>query len=80
MDIFHSDGHLPKSQRESVVTLLLKKGDKYDLANYRPISLNNGVYKILSFCLANRIQSIIGVLISSDHAAYIRKKFIGNKY
>ena len=46
-------GSLPCSMRQAVVTLIFKKGDNTDLKNYRPISLSNYDYKILSFMLAS---------------------------
>lgn len=42
-----SANRLPQSMSHSVITLLLKKGDKDKIENYRPISLLNCDYKVL---------------------------------
>ena len=47
---------LPFSQRQSILNLIYKKNDPLDLSNYRPISLLNSDYKILSYTLAQRIK------------------------
>ena len=41
------------------LTLIYKKGQKTEIANYRPISLLNYDLKILTKCLTNRIKTII---------------------
>ena len=71
-----SQGVLPESIRKSVVTLIYKKGDRELLQNYRPISLSNYDYKILSFVLAKRLQKVIHNLISTDQTGYIKKRNI----
>lgn len=68
---------LPLSQRSSVLSLIYKKGDRERLVNYRPISVTNTDYKILAFVLANRLHTVLGKIISTDQAGYVRKRFIG---
>ena len=57
---------LPKSMRESIVKLVPKKGDLRDIQNWRPISLLNCDYKILSKVIYNKI---IGFLNDKIHSA-----------
>ena len=65
-------GELSKSQRKAVISLIFKKDDQEDISNYRPISLTNVDYRILAFTLAERVQQVIGDLVSTDQSAYIR--------
>ena len=47
------------------------------LKNYRPISLTNCDYKILTFVLAKRLQKVISKLISHNQSGYIKARYIG---
>lgn len=71
------EGELSHSQKQSVLSLIFKKGDKENIRNYRPISLTNCDYKIVAFTLANRLQSVLDKLISHDQTGYIKKRYIG---
>ena len=65
-EIFHK-GVLPYSTQKSIIIIIFKKSDKALLKNYRPISLTNCNYKILTFVLAQHLQRAIPNLISCDH-------------
>ncbi len=52
------------SMTEGIISLIYKgKGEKSDLKNWRPISLLNIDYKILSKILANRVKKTIGQIL-----------------
>lgn len=52
-----------------VITILYKNtGNPFKLENYRPLSLLNSDYKILTKILANRIKRVIGNIISPNQA------------
>lgn len=54
----------PASLTKGIITLVFKnKGDRDRLENYRPISLLNTDYKILSKIIANRIRTVIGSVV-----------------
>ena len=79
VDVFNQcfhDGKLTASQRTAVLSLIHKKDDKDNIINYRPISLTNVDYRILAFVLANRLQKVIGKIISDDQTAYIKGRYM----
>ena len=66
------------SHRESVVTLIPKQGKPQNtLKGWRPISLLNVDFKIVSAAVANRLKTVIHDLISLSQTAYIPGRFIG---
>ena len=68
---------LPSTMNHSVITLIFKKGGKKQLSNFRPRSLTNLDYRILSNIYAERLQKVLNSLISEDQNAYIKGRFIG---
>ena len=66
-------GYLSSSQRQGVITLIAKEGkDNRHIKNYRPITLLNVDYKILSKVLAKRIKEVLGEIIHFDQVGYIK--------
>lgn len=67
-DMFE-DGRLSEGFAVGVVTLLFKnKGNKLELENYRPLTLLNTDYKILSKILANRLKWVLPSIIGKEQA------------
>ena len=67
---FHH-GRLCQSQRNGAITLLYKKGDCLDLANWRPITLLCVDYKIAAKALGNRLLQVIASVVSPDQSCGI---------
>ena len=66
------------SHNESIITLIPKAGVPSDLQKgWRPISLLNVDFKIVSAAVANRLKNVIHQLISPSQTAYIQGRFIG---
>ena len=66
------------SQREGVISLIPKQGkDLRELKNWRPISLLNVDYKILTKVLANRLKSALKEIINEDQIGYMEGRFCG---
>ena len=69
---------LTSFQKMGILNLLPKKDkDLRYLANWRPVSLLNTDYKILTKLLATRLQKVIPTLVDSDQVGYIKGRYIG---
>ena len=69
---------LSTSQRQAVIKLIEKKDkDKRFIKNWRPISLLNVDYKIISKALTSRLKKVLPDLISLQQTAYVGNRFIG---
>ena len=73
---FHQ-GRLPVSQRSGAITLLYKKGDILNTANWRPITLLCADYKIVAKALSIRLLRVIAVVVSPDQSCGIPGRFMG---
>ena len=66
------EGTLPLSLRQCYITLICKDKNKADLlTNWRPISLLNCDYKILSKVLSLRLRSVIEEIVHPDQTCSI---------
>ena len=72
------NGELSTSQKRGVITLLAKKGkDEAFIKNWRPVSLLNIDYKILTKTLAKRVSEVIPTLVHTDQKGFIKGRYIG---
>ena len=71
------DSRLAYSQYLAVIKLLYKKGPREETKNWRPISLLNTDYKLLSKVLAERIKSVLPEIIHRDQTGGISGRYIG---
>ena len=65
---------LSETQKQGILILLHKKGDKRILDNWRPISLLNIDYKIVAKVMCKRLQNVIGKLIYKDQTGYLKSR------
>lgn len=69
-------GFLSSSMQESVTRLIFKKDDPKHLKNWRPISLLNVDYKILSKALTNRLSKVLPSIVSEDQTCSVSGRTI----
>ena len=69
---YSNDTTIP-THRESIITLIPKIGkSSHALQGWRPISLLNVDYKIISTAIANRFKKVINKIISPTQSAYMK--------
>jgi exonuclease III len=74
----YEQGELSIEQKRGVINLIPKKDkDVRFLKNWRPISLLNTDYKILTKTLAMRLKMVLPNVINEDQVAYLKDRFIG---
>ena len=73
-----ADEKLPISQSQGVLTLLpIGQKDKTFLKNWRPITLLNSFYKLISGCMAERIKPNLQAIIHSDQKGFVPNRSMG---
>jgi len=65
---------VPDDWNEAIIILLHKKGDARDIANFRPISLLNNIYKLFTKVITNRIGKTLDENQPREQAGF-RKGF-----
>ena len=71
-------GMLSVTQRLGIITLI-PKGDKEKtlLKNWRPLTLLNSIYKLISGCIADRIKPTLNKIIHGDQKGFVSERYIG---
>ena len=74
----YEKGILSVDQRRGIITLIPKKNKiRLLLKNWRPISLLNTDYKILTKSLASRLNKVLPSIINLDQTGFLRGRYIG---
>ena len=70
-------GLLPFSQREALIALIFKKGDRLDHNNWRPISLLNDNFKLCARVLDGLLLKVIATVVAPDQTCGVPGPYIG---
>lgn len=74
-EFFHT-GIMPDGINATAIVLIPKVNQPMELKEFRPISLCNVIYKIVSKCLVNRLRPILDDLISQNQSAFVPGRMI----
>ncbi|KAK1314810.1 hypothetical protein QJS10_CPA01g01582 [Acorus calamus] len=75
---FFRDGKLLKQLNTTFISLIPKSQNADSLEQYRPISLCNTIYKLITKIMATRIQDVLPSLISSNQSAFIKGRKVSH--
>jgi hypothetical protein len=73
---FFADGIMPDEVNDTAIVLIPKKNDHAKLKDYRPISLCNVIYKVVSKCLVNRLRPLLEDIILPTQSAFVPGRLI----
>ena len=74
----YEHGSLSVTQRLGIITLIPKGDkDKNHLKNWRPLTLLNTIYKMVSGCIAERIKPYLDTIIHGDQKGFVSERYIG---
>jgi hypothetical protein len=73
---FFENGIIPEGLNDTTIVLIPKGSNPESLADYRPISLCNVLYKIISKCMVNRLRPILNNIISESQSAFVPERLI----
>ncbi|RVW77375.1 LINE-1 retrotransposable element ORF2 protein [Vitis vinifera] len=73
---FYEHSSFLKSLNNTFLVLIPKKSGVEDLGDFRPISLLEGLYKLLTKVLANRLKIVVGKVVSTSQNAFVRGRQI----
>ncbi len=77
LDSIFQQGGMSASQKTGLITLLFKeRGEREDLSNWRPISLLNVDYKIITKILATRLRRVLHKIVSPDQTCSVAGRTI----
>lgn len=69
---FFNNGNILKEWNHTFITLIPKISNPVEVGDFRPISLCNVVYKIVSKCLTIRLRSILPDIVGPYQSAFLK--------
>lgn len=76
MNYYFCTGIMSEGVNSTSVVLIPKISNPVRMSDYRPISLCNVIYKVISKCLVNRLRPFLDDLISPEQSAFIPCRMI----
>ena len=76
MNDFHKNGGDIGFVNSTFIMLIPKKGGVVDITDFQPISLLNGVYKIVAKCLAERLQPLMHKHIADFQSTFVEGRIL----
>ena len=76
--VFFEVGTMPEGVNDTAIVLIPKVQHPETLKDYRPISLCNVLYKVVSKCLVNRLRPLLDAVFSENQSAFIPRRLITN--
>jgi hypothetical protein len=73
---FFQSGIMPEGVNDTIIVLVPKIAYPEKLADVRPISLCNVLYKVVSKCLVNRLRPLLGKLIAPNQSTFVPGRMI----
>ena len=72
------NNRLSISQNLGIISIIPKgEKDKRYLTNWRPLTLLNTLYKLVSGCIAERIKPVLNFIIHPDQKGFVAGRYIG---
>ena len=73
-----NSGSIPSSINRTFITLIPKVNSPYVVSEFRPISLCNVIYKIVSKVAVNKLKKVLPFIISDSQSAFQSNKAISD--
>ncbi|KAK3206960.1 hypothetical protein Dsin_021006 [Dipteronia sinensis] len=77
---FYKEGSIVEELNNTFITLIPKCGRLETMSDFRPISLVGSMYKVLAKILANRLKSVMDVVIGETQMAFVKKRQIMDSF